>query len=300
MNLKCITNYLVAFLELMYYQNICVLNCLGEICFLLCTHTFSILSLLLSNSFGSQPAFPSFPSEPIRAPLFPDTFTYLNPDEATVNIMGVHHVPGSPNTLHRTVATNTPPSPALQRRLGGQSSPALGRRIQTASGSSEPTTPNSPLVGRSGKFIPPSPVLDRQPSPAPVASSPDHKAPSRGRATPDERHGAQSRQSTTSMVQPGPATPTFPLEQSCSPSLFLPLDIRPGSIAGNTESVTADSAESRKTPTPTQLSPQGPAITSIYGKIRNTARKHVNEITKLNRCVYLFDQLFSKPFILFS
>ncbi|XP_051752012.1 tensin isoform X1 [Ctenopharyngodon idella] len=214
-----------------------------------------------SDGFGSQPAFPSFPSEPIRAPLFPDTFTYLNPDEATVNIMGVHHVPGSPNTLHRTVATNTPPSPALQRRLGGQSSPALGRRIPTASGSSEPSTPNSPLVGRSGKFIPPSPVLDRHPSPAPVASSPDHKAPSRGQATPDERYGAQSRQSTTSMVQPGPATPTFPLEQSCTPSLFLPLDIRAGSIAGNTESVTADSTESRKTPTPTQLPP---AITSIY------------------------------------
>ncbi|XP_077055294.1 tensin-1 isoform X1 [Siphateles boraxobius] len=217
-----------------------------------------------SDGFGSQPAFPSFPSEPIRASLFPDTFTYLNPDEATVNIMGVHHVPGSPNTLHRTVATNTPPSPALQRRLGGQSSPALGRRIPTASGSSEPSTPNSPLLGRNGKFIPPSPVLDRHPSPAPVASSPDHKAPSRGQATPDERHGAQSRQSTTSMVQPGPPTPTFSLEQSCSPSLFLPLDIRAGSIAGNSESFPADSTESRKAPTPTQLPLQGPEITSIY------------------------------------
>lgn len=244
---------------------------------------FLFLTLMFSNSFGSQPAFPSFPSESIRAPLFPDTFTYLNPDEATVNIMGVHHVPGSPNTLHRTVATNTPPSPALQRRLGGQSSPALGRRIPTASGSSEPTTPNSPLLSRSGKFIPPSPVLDRHPSPAPVASSPDHKAPSRGQATPDERHGAQSRQSTTSMVQPGPATPTFALEQSCSPSLFLPLDIRAGSIAGNSESFPGDSTESRKAPTPTQLPPQGPEITSIYGKIRNPARNHINEITKRNR-----------------
>lgn len=206
--------------------------------------------------------------------------------------MGVHHVPGSPNTLHRTVATNTPPSPALQRRLGGQSSPALGRRMPTASGSSEPTTPNSPLVGRSGKFIPPSPVLDRHPSSAPVASSPDHKAPSRGQATIDERHGAQSRQSTTSMVQPGPATPTFSLEQSCTPSLFLPLDIRAGSIAGNTESVTADSTESRKTPTPTQLPP---AITSIYGKIRNPARKHVNEI---DVCTYLTN--YSENHLFFS
>uniref|UniRef100_A0A8C1D8A7 Tensin 1 n=1 Tax=Cyprinus carpio carpio TaxID=630221 RepID=A0A8C1D8A7_CYPCA len=216
------------------------------------------------NLFGRQPAFASFPFEPVRAPLFPDTFTYLNPDEATVNIVGVHHVPGSPNTLHRTVATNTPPSPALQRRLGGPSSPALGRRLPTANGGSEPTTPNSPLLGRSGKFIPPSPVLDRHYSPAPVASGPDYKAPPRVQATPDERHVAESRQSTTSLVQPGPATSSFPLEQSCSPSLFLPLDVTAGSIADNSKTVPTDSIESRKASTPTQ----GPAIASIYGNIR--------------------------------
>uniref|UniRef100_A0A8C1D9X4 Tensin 1 n=1 Tax=Cyprinus carpio carpio TaxID=630221 RepID=A0A8C1D9X4_CYPCA len=211
------------------------------------------------NLFGRQPAFASFPFEPVRAPLFPDTFTYLNPDEATVNIVGVHHVPGSPNTLHRTVATNTPPSPALQRRLGGPSSPALGRRLPTANGGSEPTTPNSPLLGRSGKFIPPSPVLDRHYSPAPVASGPDYKAPPRVQATPDERHVAESRQSTTSLVQPGPATSSFPLEQSCSPSLFLPLDVTAGSIADNSKTVPTDSIESRKASTPTQ----GPAIETI-------------------------------------
>uniref|UniRef100_A0A8C2GKT4 Tensin 1 n=1 Tax=Cyprinus carpio TaxID=7962 RepID=A0A8C2GKT4_CYPCA len=200
-------------------------------------------SSLGENLFGRQPAFASFPFEPVRAPLFPDTFTYLNPDEATVNIVGVHHIPGSPNTLHRTVATNTPPSPALQRRLGGPSSPALGRRLPTAIGGSEPTTPNSPLLGRSGKFIPPSPVLDRHYSPAPVASGPDYKAPPRVQATPDERHVAESRQSTTSLVQPGPATPSFPLEQSCSPSLFLPLDVTAGSIADNSKIVPTDSIE---------------------------------------------------------
>nr|XP_017212095.1 tensin-1-like isoform X4 [Danio rerio] len=223
-------------------------------------HTFSPpqpVNNTSSDGFGNQRAFPSFPSEPIRAPLFLDTFSYLNPDEATVNIMGIHHVPGSPNTLHRTVATNTPPSPALQRRLGGPSSPAFGRRITTANSGSEPTTPNSPLLGRSGKFIPPSPVLDRHPSPAPVASSPDHKVLPRGQATPDERHGAQSRQSITSTVQPGHATPTFPIEQSSSPSLFLPLDIRAGSSMENSESGPADCG-------PTQVPPQGPAITSIY------------------------------------
>uniref|UniRef100_A0A673H6B7 SH2 domain-containing protein n=1 Tax=Sinocyclocheilus rhinocerous TaxID=307959 RepID=A0A673H6B7_9TELE len=237
----------------------------GETHFLTPTFPISFTTLLQTN-FGRQPAFASFPSEPVRAPLFLDTFTYLNPDEATVNIVGVHHVPGSPNTLHRTVATNTPPSPALQRRLGGPSSPALGRRLPTGNGGSEPTTPNSPLLGRSGKFIPPSPVLDRHHSPAPVASSPDHKAPARVQATLDERHGAESRQSTTSLVQPGPATPSFPLEQSCSPSLFLPLDVTAGSIAENSSnrSVPTDSIESRKASTPTQ----GPAIASIYGNIR--------------------------------
>uniref|UniRef100_A0A8C1BCX8 Tensin 1 n=1 Tax=Cyprinus carpio carpio TaxID=630221 RepID=A0A8C1BCX8_CYPCA len=240
-----------------------------------------------SSGVYLQSAFASFPSEPVRAPLFPDTFTYLNPDEATVNIVGVHHIPGSPNTLHRTVATNTPPSPALQRRLGGPSSPALGRRLPTAIGGSEPTTPNSPLLGRSGKFIPPSPVLDRHYSPASVASSPEHKAPPRGQATPDERHGAESRQSISSLVQPGLATRSFHLEQSCSPSLFLPLDVTARSIAENSISVPTESIESRRAPTPTQVPPQEAVIASIYGKLRTAARHLENKITKLNNVIIL-------------
>uniref|UniRef100_A0A8C2L7Q7 Tensin 1b n=1 Tax=Cyprinus carpio TaxID=7962 RepID=A0A8C2L7Q7_CYPCA len=171
------------------YFNLCMFSFPAERVFTLQSEFQS--ELFKTLLFGRQSAFASFPSEPVRAPLFPDTFTYLNPDEATVNIVGVHHIPGSPNTLHRTVATNTPPSPALQRRLGGPSSPALGRRLPTANGGSEPTTPNSPLLGRSGKFIPPSPVLDRHYSPA----------------TPDERHGAESRQSISSLVQPGLGRP---------------------------------------------------------------------------------------------
>ncbi|CAL9698372.1 unnamed protein product [Knipowitschia caucasica] len=62
------------------------------------------------------------------------------PEGAQVNIMGLHTVPGSPNTLHRTVATNTPPSPALQRRLG-QGSPSLSRQHP-------PAIPSSPLITR--------------------------------------------------------------------------------------------------------------------------------------------------------
>lgn len=105
--------------------------------------------------------------------------------------MGVHTVPGSPNTLHRTVATNTPPSPALQRRLG-QASPSLARHPPPAGGSRDPI-PSSPLVGRkvaaAAGGVPPSPLLGR-----------------RGHATPDEL-GAASRQDAT---QP-PPTPAFPV-----------------------------------------------------------------------------------------
>jgi len=113
-----------------------------------------------------------------------------SPEGSQVNIMGVHTVPGSPNTLHRTVATNTPPSPALQRRLG-QASPSLGRHPPPAG------VPSSPLVGRNPKTaaagVPQSPLMGR-------------RAAGSGHSTPDEL-GAASRQGST---QPS-ATPTFPI-----------------------------------------------------------------------------------------
>ncbi|KAM7365652.1 hypothetical protein PAMP_016568 [Pampus punctatissimus] len=114
-----------------------------------------------------------------------------SPDGSQVNIMGVHTVPGSPNTLHRTVATNTPPSPALQRRLG-QASPSLARHPPPAGG-----VPSSPLISRSpktvGAGVPPSPLMGRR-----TAAS--------GHSTPDEL-GAASRQGS---AQP-PSTPAFPV-----------------------------------------------------------------------------------------
>ncbi|XP_022617397.1 tensin-like [Seriola dumerili] len=113
-----------------------------------------------------------------------------SPEGSQVNIMGVHTVPGSPNTLHRTVATNTPPSPALQRRLG-QASPSLARHPPPAG------VPSSPLIGRSPKIVaagvPPSPLMGRR-----TAAS--------GHSTPDEL-GAASRQGS---AQP-PSTPAFPV-----------------------------------------------------------------------------------------
>ncbi|XP_043966332.1 tensin isoform X6 [Gambusia affinis] len=121
-----------------------------------------------------------------HSPASPYTNRPASPEGSQVNIMGVHTVPGSPNTLHRTVATNTPPSPALQKRLG-QASPSLTRH----------QPPSSPLIGRNTKTaaaaVPPSPLMGRR-----TASS--------GRSTPDEL-GAASRQGS---AQP-PPTPAFPV-----------------------------------------------------------------------------------------
>ncbi|XP_036426438.1 tensin isoform X1 [Colossoma macropomum] len=228
-------------------------------------------SIRMTNpAHTNEPFFPSFPAEPIRAPLFPDPLGYLDPEEATVNVMGVHRVPGSPNTLHRTVATNTPPSPALQRRLGSQSSPAMARRMAPSNGSSEPSTPNSPLLGRNGKFIPPSPVLNRHPSPAPRNPSPDRRPTPSGQATSDDRQGAQSRQSSSSMG-PNPALmSSFPLGQPQLPGKRTDPSIeRLDRVAvdgtQNGKTLTPTPAPSGvSTPSPAPRSPQEPTLVSIY------------------------------------
>ncbi|XP_034720611.1 tensin isoform X5 [Etheostoma cragini] len=121
---------------------------------------------------------PSYPHRP------------ASPEGSQVNIMGVHTIPGSPNTLHRTVATNTPPSPALQRRLG-QASPSLGRHPSPAG------VPTSPLIGRNTKIaaagVPPSPLMGR-------------RGAASGHGTPDEL-GAASRQWSAQPL----STPAFPV-----------------------------------------------------------------------------------------
>lgn len=118
------------------------------------------------------------------APSYPQRTA--SPEGSQVNIMGLHTVPGSPNTLHRTVATNTPPSPALQRRLG-QGSPSMGRH-------QPPPISSSPLVARKAAGvagIPPSPLMGRRP----MAS---------GHSTPDDLGLQQGS------AQP-PSTPAFPV-----------------------------------------------------------------------------------------
>nr|XP_020470939.1 tensin-like [Monopterus albus] len=146
-------------------------------------------------SFGDSRAqpfnTPLFPSSPIHSadgrrivssegtPSHPHRPN--SPEGSQVNIMGVHTVPGSPNTLHRTVATNTPPSPALQRRLG-QASPSLSRHPSPAGVTSSPLIGQNPKTAAAG--VPPSPLM----------------------GTPDEL-GAASRQGS---AQPH-STPAFPI-----------------------------------------------------------------------------------------
>uniref|UniRef100_A0A3P8Z3A9 Tensin 1 n=1 Tax=Esox lucius TaxID=8010 RepID=A0A3P8Z3A9_ESOLU len=118
-----------------------------------------------------------------------------SPEGCQVSIVGpLHMVPGSPNTLHRTVATNTPPSPALQRRLGSQAGPGLARHPASSNGNRD-QVPGSPVVHPRGSRttgIPPSPLMGRHPM-------------SSGHVTPDDRQGAAP-------------TPSFPV----SPQPMLP------------------------------------------------------------------------------
>eukprot|EP00063_Salmo_salar_P063210 XP_014038045.1 PREDICTED: tensin-like isoform X3 [Salmo salar] len=118
-----------------------------------------------------------------------------SPEGSQVSVVGpLHTVPGSPNTLHRTVATNTPPSPALQRRLANQASPGLARHPTPPNGNrvQVPGSPVIPARGSRTAAVPPSPLMGRPP----MAS---------GHTTPDDRQGA-------------PPTPSFPV----SPQPMLP------------------------------------------------------------------------------
>ncbi|KAL4660189.1 tensin-1 isoform X2 [Arapaima gigas] len=137
---------------------------------------------------------------------------YMGPDYnsyqtegAQVNIMGVHTLPGSPNTLRRTVATNTPPSPALQRRMANQGSPGLGQQVPISNGGESESTGSPEMVRHSSvtQVAPGSPSLDQY-------------AMNSGYTTPDGRHGTLSRQSSSSGHHP-PSTPSFPV----SPAGYL-------------------------------------------------------------------------------
>ncbi|XP_061226194.1 tensin-1 isoform X9 [Neopsephotus bourkii] len=172
----------------------------------------SSFAMVQGGGLGSSYSSPDYPDS--RAALQPDPQARLQPQ---VNVVGVHVLPGSPRSLHRTVATNTPPSPSLGRRAvnpgmsGTPGSPGLGRHAVAAHGN---------LVVSPG-----SPSLARHQTAAVPPGSPLYGYPS-----PDERRPTLSRQSSSSGYQP-PSTPSFPVSPAYYPGTSTPHSSSPDSAA---------------------------------------------------------------------
>ncbi|XP_062047501.1 tensin-1 isoform X3 [Lepus europaeus] len=174
------------------------------------------------------------------------------------SVAGVHTVPGSPQARHRTVGTNTPPSPGFGRRainpgVAAPGSPSLShRQVMGPSGpgfhgnvvsspqSSAATTPGSPSLGRHpgahqghlasglhGNTVgsPGSPSLGRHlggsGSVVPGSPSLDRHVAYGGYCTPEDGRPTLSRQSSASGYQ-APATPSFPVSPAYYPGLSSP------------------------------------------------------------------------------
>ncbi|XP_075368383.1 tensin-1 isoform X6 [Mycteria americana] len=163
------------------------------------------------------------PGSAYASPEYPDGRGGLQPDlqarpQPQVNVVGVHVLPGSPRTLHRTVATNTPPSPGFGRRAvnpsvsGAPGSPGLGRHTTAAHGN---------LVAPPG-----SPSLARHQAAAAVPPG----SPLYGYPSPEERRPTLSRQSSSSGYQP-PSTPSFPVLPAYYPGTSTPHSSSPDSAA---------------------------------------------------------------------
>ncbi|KAL9848384.1 tensin-1 isoform 11-T12 [Geothlypis trichas] len=174
------------------------------------------------------------PSSAYSSPDYPDGRAGLQPEpqarpQPQVNVVGVHTLPGSPRSLHRTVATNTPPSPGFGRRAINPSmsaapgSPGLGRHAVMAHGN---------LVAPPG-----SPSLSRHQAVA--ATSPG--SPLYGYSSPEERHLTLSRQSSSSGYQP-PSTPSFPVSPAYYPGTSTPHSSSPDSAAYRQGSPTSQPA----------------------------------------------------------
>ncbi|XP_044294141.1 tensin-1 isoform X5 [Varanus komodoensis] len=163
--------------------------------------------------------------------------SHLRP-QPQVSTAGVHVVPGSPHSLHRTVATNTPPSPGFGRRAVNPNmaatpgSPSMNRHLMGQHGNlvATPGSPSlarhQPMAGGSTSILSGSPGLDRH-----IIY---------GYTTPEEKRPTVSRQSSASGYQ-APSTPSFPV----SPAYFHGV--------GSPQSSSPDSAVYRQgSPTPPQ------------------------------------------------
>ncbi|KAJ6665573.1 hypothetical protein lerEdw1_003416 [Lerista edwardsae] len=124
-----------------------------------------------------------------------------------VSALGVQVMPGSPHSLHRTVATNTPPSPGFGQRAintnmaATPGSPSMNRYLGTHGnlvampGSPNPTQ-HQPIMGGSTPILSGSPSLDQH-----IIY---------GYSSPEEKRPTLSRQSSASGYQ-APSTPSFPV-----------------------------------------------------------------------------------------
>ncbi|XP_067843043.1 tensin-1 isoform X3 [Heptranchias perlo] len=156
------------------------------------------------SSSGSYVAVPD--CSPISGGLHPD-----GPPRSHVSAVGVHG-PESPQSLHRTVATNTPASPSYSRRMVSPGelvtpgSPSMNRNPLGAHGiltgtSSSPVMSRYPgIVSASAPVTPSSPVLE--PYPLYGYSTPAAQL--------DERYPVLSRQGSSSGYA-SPGTPGFPV-----------------------------------------------------------------------------------------
>ncbi|NWQ80344.1 TENS protein, partial [Columbina picui] len=200
------------------------------------------------------------PGSAYTSPDYPDSRAGLQPDlqarpQPQVSMAGPHVLPGSPRTLHRTVATNTPPSPGFGRRAvnpsvsGAPGSPGLGRHAVAAQGN---------LVAPPG-----SPSLARHQ----VATAVPPGSPLYGYPSPEERRPTLSRQSSSSGYQP-PSTPSFPVSPAYYPGTSTPHSSSPDSAAYHQGSPTPQPAlpEKRRVSTGDR-SNSLPNYATINGKV---------------------------------
>ncbi|XP_063790010.1 tensin-1 isoform X5 [Pseudophryne corroboree] len=161
-----------------------------------------------------------------------DTYTY-SPNNAITQTDGFsglpmsgHAVHSSPQPLHRTVGTNTPPSPGFGRRMvtpttsNTPGSPSLNRH-PLAAHSAMVATPSSPSLARhqvvmtgSAPVTPGSPSMDRHVM--------------YGFSNPEERRQTLSRQSSGSGYQ-APSTPCFPVSPAYYQGMSSPSSSSPDS-----------------------------------------------------------------------
>ncbi|KAM5153317.1 tensin-1 isoform 2-T2 [Mantella aurantiaca] len=166
-------------------------------------------------------AYDGYQFSPNNAVTQTDGFSSL-----PVGTLSGQFVHGSPQPLHRTVGTNTPPSPGL------------GRRVITPTMSHAPASPGlsrHPLQVHSVGTVPPgSPSLVRHQAVMTGSAPVTPGSPSlerhiiHGFSTPEERRPTLSRQSSASGYQ-APSTPSFPVSPAYYHGMSSPSSSSPDS-----------------------------------------------------------------------